>query len=277
MSKATVQYVMQKWNIRPDTEQGQHFLVDDTILQRIITASQLNKKQHVLEVGPGIGTLTSLLAETAERVAAVEIDPQFKPLLEAFVAVNTNVQLLFADILKVPFETVRAALDLRSGSGYKVIANIPYYLTSRFFATVLKYQELPTMIVVLIQKEVAERIVAQPGDHSKLSLSIQLYGAPRIAFQVPRTAFSPIPEVDSAVLVIEDIHQWSYAVPERKVWQLITFGFSSRRKKLVNNLMAGMHISRDAALDILKKAGIEPNIRAEDMSIESWLRLAEHA
>jgi 16S rRNA (adenine1518-N6/adenine1519-N6)-dimethyltransferase len=131
------------------------------------------------------------------------------------------------------------------------------------------------MIVVLIQKEVAERIVAAPGDYSKLSLSIQLYGKPRIAFLVPRTAFHPIPEVDSAVLVIEDIHQWEYSVAEREVWRLITFGFSARRKKLVNNLMAGLQLSRESASDLLKKADIPANIRAEDMSIESWLSLAK--
>ncbi len=275
MSKATVQHLLQQWHIRPDDEQGQHFLVDDTVLERIATSAKVSANDHVLEVGPGIGNLTAYLSKAAGHVAIVEIDPQFKALLEAFISVNTNTRLLYGDILKMPFAEIAIALGLKHGDAYKIVANIPYYLTSRFFATVLKYTTLPERIVVLIQKEVAERITAGAGDQTKLSLSIQMYGRPKILFGVPRTAFNPTPAVDSAVLSIEDIHSWNYSVPEKKMWQLITFGFSSKRKKLINNLMAGLRIERTQASELLEKAGIFLDIRAEDMKIEEWIALTE--
>src|SRR3989344_6362101 len=180
MTRAEAEYLLRKYRIRPDLEKGQHFLVSEEALRRIILASDIERGDRILEIGPGIGTLTTLLSGRAAAVAAVEIDEQYRPLLGAIQAVNPNLTVIYRDILKVPFQEIAATLGLERGESYKIVANIPYYLTSRFISRCLHYPALPERMVLLVQKEVAERIVARPGSHSKLSLSVQFYGEPEL-------------------------------------------------------------------------------------------------
>ena len=270
MSHSTIQYLLRKYKLHPDTIKGQHFLSSDAILQKIVDTAEIQLKDHILEVGSGVGNLTALLAQKAANVTAVEVDERYRALLDALCAVNSNVSILYADILSLPFGHIQQALALTAGDSYKIVANIPYYLTSRFIAQSIRYPVPPDLIVLLIQKEVAERIVAKPGEHSKLSLSVQMYGEPDMIFTVPKRHFFPEPEVDSAVLRIKNVHAWNYSEKEQRVWQLISFGFSSKRKKLINNLMAGLQLPREQVGEVLEKAGLDSNVRAQNLRCEDW-------
>ena len=268
MSKESVQYLLKKYKLSPNTMRGQHFLVDDSILARIVAAAHIDASDAVLEVGPGIGTMTSLLVAKAKQVVACEVDRQFEPLLSTLAAVNKNLKIVWGDFLKTP----EASLVL--GKEYKIVANLPYYLTAHFFQLIMNFQQLPTSITVVIQKEVAERIVAKPGDLTKIALGIQFYGTPRIAFEIGRRYFNPVPAVDSAALVITNIHNWEATVDERHCWQLIKIGFSAKRKKLINNLAGGLQMERDALVNAFEKAGIGLGSRAQELAPEEWVRLA---
>ncbi len=272
MSKESVVYLLHKYQLRPNEVRGQHFLIDESVLEKILVAADCKTSDAVLEVGPGIGNLTALLAQSCRHVVAVEVDRRYKPVLDALCAVNTNVTVLYHDILTLSFEELIKAFGARTE--YKIVANIPYYLTSRLLAQFIQYPVLPQVIVVLVQKEVADRIVEGPGNHSKLSLGIQFYAEPRVVFRVPRDLFYPKPAVDSAVVQIKNLHRWSYPESEQRVWQLINFGFSAKRKKLVNNLAAGLHVDRETIVQRMGEAGIDPSKRAQMLSAGDWRSLA---
>jgi 16S rRNA (adenine1518-N6/adenine1519-N6)-dimethyltransferase len=223
----------------------------------------------VLEIGPGLGSLTRYLAVSAHEVVAVELDPKLIPPLEAVLAPYSNARILQGDILKLsPNELIKAR-------DYLVVANIPYYITSALIRHILESDNKPRRIVLTIQKEVAERICAEPGDMSLLALSVQVYGEPRIAANIPAAAFFPIPSVDSAVLCVD-----IYDRPLIELQLLETFfkltkaGFSQKRKTLRNALSAGLRISTSEAANLLTQTGIDPQRRAETLSIEEWGKLA---
>jgi 16S rRNA (adenine1518-N6/adenine1519-N6)-dimethyltransferase len=273
MSRSEITYLLKKHHIDPDSTKGQSFLVDDDVLGRIVTAASLTKHDAVLEIGPGLGNLTALLAKVSRRVMAVELDQQFKQVLDPLALVNTNLKIMYGNALDIPWATIDETLDLNNSKKYKIVANIPYYITARLLKCILAYPEKPESIVLLIQQEVAERITARPGDHTKLSLSIQLYSDPEILFQVPKKHFYPKPDVDSAVIRLNNVHAWNHDGSEKRLWQLIAFGFSAKRKKLVNNLCAGLVQPRSRVIAALSKAGIEHNVRAQELSIKQWLSL----
>src|SRR3989344_3143103 len=241
MSVETVRYLLKKLKIRPSSEQGQCFLASDADLNSILKTARLSETDCVLEVGAGIGNLAALLAGRSRRVVAVEVDRRFAPALEQLRSVHPNLELIYGDIRKIPFSDIAAVLGLsESEKTYSVVANIPYYLSSWFVRYFIEQKNQPSQMVLLVQKEVAERVVAEPGDHSKLSLSVQMYGSATIAGIVPRAHFYPVPAVDSAILSITGIHRWAYEVPEKLAWRIIAFGFSSKRKKIINNIAAGL-------------------------------------
>src|SRR4029079_16888406 len=210
----------------------------------------------VLEIGPGLGSLTRYLAVSSKQVLAVELDESLLPPFKEILSPHKNVQLIHGDILKL------SPSDLNLGDEYIVVANIPYYITSAVIRHLLESESKPRRIVLTVQKEVAQRICAEPGDMSLLALSVQVYGKPRIAAQIPASAFFPAPKVDSAVLVID-----IYASPQIKeellerFFRLIKAGFSQKRKTLRNSLAAGLHISPTEAADFLTRAQIDPQRR----------------
>lgn len=262
--------LLKRYNLRPHKGLGQNFLEDPRALEDIVSAAEIQPDDTVLEIGPGLGSLTRYLALSAREVVAVELDENLLPPLRAVLSAYENVRLIHGDILKL------APRDLISAESYLVVANIPYYITSALIRHLLENQPKPRRVVLTVQKEVAQRICALPGDMSLLALSVQVYGKPRIAKRIPAEAFFPSPTVDSAVLVV-DIYP-SPLIGEDLLgtfFKLTRAGFSQKRKTLRNALSAGLHMSPTAAADLLVAANIDPQRRAETLSIEQWKRLAE--
>lgn len=249
---------------------GQNFLQDPFALEAIVEAAEIQPTDKVLEIGPGLGSLTRYLAVSAKEVIAVELDEKLIPPLKTVLAPYQNVHMIQGDILKL------APNDLIAENDYLVVANIPYYITSAVIRHLLESEPKPRRIVLTIQKEVAQRICARPGDMSLLALSVQVYGAPRIAAQIPAEAFFPAPKVDSAVLVV-DIYPAPLIKEELlgKFFRLVKAGFSQKRKTLRNSLSSGLHISPTHAAELLTRANIDPQRRAETLSIDEWERLSE--
>ncbi len=248
---------------------GQNFLQDSEALEKIVAAAEIQPKDTVLEIGPGLGSLTRYLAVSAQEVVAVELDEELIPPLKAVLAPHRNVRLTQGDILKL------SPKDLIPANDYIVVANIPYYITSAVIRHLLENEPKPRRIVLTVQKEVAQRICAVPGDMSLLALSVQVYGKPRLAAQIPAEAFFPAPKVDSAVLCV-DIYSSSLIQEDllEPFFKLIKAGFSQKRKTLRNSLSSGLHISPSEAADLLTRANIDPQRRAETLSIEEWGKLS---
>ena len=249
---------------------GQNFLQDPMALESIVAAAELQPTDTVLEIGPGLGSLTRYLASVAREVVAVELDKNLLPPLKAVLAPYNNFRLIQGDILELSPKELALAPD------YLVVANIPYYITSAVIRHLLENEPKPRRVVLTIQKEVAQRICAQPGDMSLLALSVQVYGKPRIATSIPAEAFFPEPKVDSAVLVV-DIYPSPLIQKDLldTFFRLIKAGFSQKRKTLRNSLSSGLHISPAQAAGLLTRAGIDPQRRAETLSIEEWERLSK--
>jgi 16S rRNA (adenine1518-N6/adenine1519-N6)-dimethyltransferase len=250
-------------------------LQDPFALDSIASAAEISPTDTVLEIGPGLGSLTRHLAEAASRVVAVELDQDLIPPLKDVTAAYDNINIIHGDILKL------SPQDLGLEPDYLVVANIPYYITSAIIRHLLEQPPnggndfTPRRIVLTVQKEVAKRICAEPGDMSLLALSVQVYGKPRIAKNIPAGAFFPPPRVDSAILCI-DIYPSPQIEPELldTFFKLIKAGFSQKRKTLRNSLSGGLHIPTSEAEELLKEADIDPMRRAETLSIEEWAILA---
>jgi 16S rRNA (adenine1518-N6/adenine1519-N6)-dimethyltransferase len=258
----------------PKKSLGQNFLVDKTHRDRIIAAAELTPKDVVLEIGPGHGVLTQRLAETAGWVVAVELDDRLIDQLRQQFAHQPQVQIVHGDMLALdPVELVRNATGAPAGSppSYKVVANLPYYITSAALRQLLEATVRPALAVVMVQKEVAERICAQPGDLSLLAVSVQFYAQPKIIDRVPAGAFHPRPKVDSAVLRLAIRPQPAVAdVAPAQFFRVVRAGFGQKRKQLLNTLSAGLHLSKTTAAAALAQAGIDPTRRAETLSLDEW-------
>lgn len=261
--------VLRQHGLRPNKKLGQNFLQDPFTLASIVSAAEIEPTDTVLEIGPGLGSLTRHLAQSARQVIAVELDQRLIPPLRAVTATYENINIIHGDILKLSIE------ELMQEPNYLVVANIPYYITSAIIRHLLENEHKPRRIVLTLQKDVAKRICAAPGDMSLLALSVQVYGQPRIANQIPAEAFFPTPKVDSAVLCI-DIYPIPQVKPEllNTFFKLLKAGFSQKRKTLRNSLSAGLNIPPSKAELFLKQAGIDPMRRAETLSIQEWSALA---
>jgi 16S rRNA (adenine1518-N6/adenine1519-N6)-dimethyltransferase len=262
--------LLRRYHLHAHKGLGQNFLQDPLALEAIVAAAEIQPTDTVLEIGPGLGSLTRYLAVSAREVIAVELDEKLIPPLKTILSPYPNVQVIQGDILKL------SPPDLIAANDYLVVANIPYYITSAVIRHLLESESKPRRIVLTIQKEVAGRICATPGDMSLLALSVQVYGSPRIAAYIPAEAFFPAPKVDSAVLVV-DIYPSPVIRPEllNRFFKLVKAGFSQKRKTMRNSLSAGLHISPTQASELLNRTGIDPQRRAETLSIDEWERLAE--
>jgi 16S rRNA (adenine1518-N6/adenine1519-N6)-dimethyltransferase len=262
--------VLKRHGLRAHKRLGQNFLQDPFALEKVVTAAQIQPTDTVLEIGPGLGSLTRYLAASAKEVIAVELDQNLLAPLQTVLAPYQNVRVIHGDILEL------SPAELTSANDYLVVANIPYYITSAVIRHLLESHTKPRRIILTVQKEVAERICAKPGDLSLLALSVQIYGKPRIEARIPAAAFFPAPKVDSAVLCID-----IYRLPQIKTelrntfFKLIKAGFGQKRKTLRNSLSAGLHIAPAAAEEMLTKANIDSRRRAETLSIKEWERLCE--
>jgi 16S rRNA (adenine1518-N6/adenine1519-N6)-dimethyltransferase len=260
--------LLRQYSLRPSKGLGQNFLQDNHALQKIVNAANLEPADNVLEIGPGLGGLTRYLALSARSVTAIELDQLLFPALEAVLAPYANVRLVQGDILKLN------PADFMDSSGYIVVANIPYYITSAVIRHLLESEPRPHRVVLTVQKEVAERICAADGKMSLLALSVQVYGKPVITTQIPAEAFYPAPKVDSAVLRIEIFPQSIISASMLdKFFMLIKAGFSQKRKTLRNSISGGLHITPLETEKLLTEAGIDPQRRAETLSLEEWGKL----
>jgi 16S rRNA (adenine1518-N6/adenine1519-N6)-dimethyltransferase len=262
--------LLKRHNLRADKALGQNFLQDHAALEKIVRAADIQRDDEVLEIGPGLGSLTRYLAVTAKKVTAVELDPDLLGPLGAILKPYQNVRVVQGDILELKIS------ELIDQPDYIVAANIPYNITSAIIRHLLEGDVKPRRVVLTIQKEVAERICAAAGDMSLLALSVQVYGKPSIAAKIPAGSFYPVPNVDSAILRI-DIYKEPLIPYEllKTFFRLIKAGFSQKRKTLRNSLSAGLNISAQHAVDILTSAQIDFMRRAETLSIEEWKRLCE--
>lgn len=263
---AATKYLLNIHNLRPQKSKSQHFLISEKVYKEIVKAAEVGKEDVVLEIGPGLGFLTTRLLEQAQRVIAIEIDEKLFVVLEKLKLLYPNLELIRQDVLKFD--------ELSLPAKYKIVANIPYHLTGQIIRKFLSSQNPPQTMVLLVQKEVAERICAKPGSHSLLSLAVQYYGKPAIIRQVKRTQFYPPPKVDSVILKISDIKPPTDKFLDKKFWQIVRIGFSSKRKTLAHNLSAGLRVDKGQVKQMLAAVGLPEKIRAEDLSIEQWQALA---
>lgn len=258
-------------DLHPRKRLGQNFLTDPVALERIVAAADLLPDDIVVEVGAGAGTLTRPLAERAGRVVAIELDDDLVKVLHEQVSNLPNVEIYHGDVRQ--YSTTGFP-----HRGYKVVGNLPYYITSAVLRHFLSREPRPRLLVVTVQREVAERIVADPGAMSLLSVSVQFYGLPRIVARIPAGAFYPPPKVDSAVLRIdvgeEQAVTLEEGVDDAAFFHVVRAGFSQKRKTLRNSLSAGLRLPPVVIEDRLRQIGIEPRRRAETLSLPEWAKVS---
>ncbi len=246
----------------PDKSLGQHWLHDRTVLAHIAESADISSTDTVLEIGPGLGTLTSELLRRAEKVIAVEFDLELARKLPGQFP-GKNLEVVTGDILSYDLSQLPPY--------YKVVANVPYYITSKIVQSLMTAQNKPAVTVLLVQKEVAERIAARPGDMSILALSAQIYADATLGDVVPAELFTPPPKVDSQVVILKTRDMPLVPVEqEKEFFRVVKAGFSSKRKKLRSSLSGGLGISKKDVEELLTKAGISPDSRAEDLSVADW-------
>jgi 16S rRNA (adenine1518-N6/adenine1519-N6)-dimethyltransferase len=251
--------------VEPKKSLGQHWLTDARVLSDIVQSADVFDGDVVLEIGPGLGTLTKILTEQASQVIAVELDEKLAQSLPKNLAAK-NLRVVQGDILK--FDLTQLPPD------YKVVANIPYYLTSNLLRVLSESPNPPLTMALLVQKEVAERICARPGQMSLLSVSVQLYYECQLGVVVPAELFTPPPKVDSQVVALHRHGKPLFNnLDTKQFFRVVKAGFAGRRKKLRSSLAAGLQINKDQADELLKKANISGDLRAQNLSLEDWHKL----
>jgi 16S rRNA (adenine1518-N6/adenine1519-N6)-dimethyltransferase len=267
--------LLRRFGLRARKGLGQHFLIDEGVLQTIIQAAELTPDDTVIEVGPGLGVLTRELAARVARLFSVELDGNLAVLLQKKLDSLSNVSIVNGNILDISPETLLKEANLSEPPvSYKVVANLPYYITSPVLRHFLTAPTKPQLMVVMVQREVAEAITAAPGQMSILSVSVQFYSRPEIVSLVPAGCFYPAPEVDSAILRIEVYPTPAVAVSDQDgFFSLVRAGFSAARKQLANSLAQGLKLPKPEALSLLQEAGIFPQRRAGTLTLEEWAGL----
>ena len=282
LSETEIKKILKEKDLKVLKSLGQNFLIDKKVLGEIIQTSELSKNDLVLEIGPGLGTLTNELIKKCGMVVAIEKDKKMADLISkknepkatfASVVFGSFLKIINGDILKINLNEIIHKYS--ENKKYKLVSNIPYYITSPVIKLFLENSIQPELIVLLVQKEVAERICAKPGKLSVLALSVQIYGKPEIINYVDKASFYPKPKVDSAILKIKNIKKEFSDEYYKKLFKIIKIGFSSKRKKLINNLSAGLHVDKRESESILQKAEINLNTRAQELSLEEWKKLIQ--
>ena len=273
MNQKEVKNLLKKYNLRPSRGLGQNFLVDEGVLKKIIEAANLSKSDVVLEVGPGIGNLTLELAKRVKKVIAIEKDLGMIEVLRINLKNFKNVEILKGDALKIISHKLSATASVL-WPRYKVVANIPYYLTSHLIRKFLEAKNQPKEIILMVQKEVAQRICAKPPDMSILAVSVQFYAKPEIISFVSKKSFWPSPKVDSAILRITQIHT-DKKTDSHRFFRIVKAGFSQPRKQIINNLSKMLTLNKNEVKKWLLKNRIKPRQRAETLNIENWVKLTE--
>ena len=263
---------LRRFDLRARKGLGQHFLIDGEVLKLITAGAELNPTDIVIEVGPGLGVLTRELARQVRRVITIELDKKLAVILKQSLPSFNNVIIINEDVLRI--NPVDLLQKRNMGNHYKVVANLPYYITSPVLRHFLEASVKPQIMVVMVQKEVAEAIVAKPGRMSLLSVSVQLYGEPTIVSYVPAECFYPAPEVDSAILKVALYSQPALEIADREsFFTLVRAGFAAPRKQIANSLAKGLGLSKTETLALLAAVEILPQRRAETLTLEEWENL----
>lgn len=274
LSPTEIKKLLSLHQAKPSKGLGQNFLINQNVLEKIISASNIETSDIILEVGPGLGILTRALAEKAKRVVAIEKDQTMVEILAETIKEFKNVKIFNEDILELDSSSKKYDL----GSQYKIIANIPYYLTSPLIRKFLESISQPKEMVLMLQKEVAQRICAKPPNMSLLAVSVQFYADAKIVSPVPKNCFWPAPKVDSAIIKI--IPNKKYNLSPESFFKVVKAGFSHPRKQLVNNLttlkgLNGVKLTKDKISDLLLKNNLKPNQRSETLTISDWVNLSK--
>jgi len=272
-----IKAICQLYGIKPQRDKGQNFLINQEVIEKIIAAAGILPEDIILEVGPGLGILTEALIKKAKKVLSIELDKNLFDFLKIKFKGAGNLELINQDILK--WRTTNSnAFDLN----YKIVANLPYNITSIFLREFLSKDPKPSAMILLLQKEVAERICCQAGKMSLLAVSVQLYGSPEIIDLVPNSDFWPEPQVNSAILKISNIKSdkevdvYLGDISVKQFWRVVKVGFSARRKQLSNNLAAGLKVEQKLVKNILTGMNIDSDVRAQRLSVDDWLALAKN-
>ena len=258
--------LLRQYGVVPRKEIGQNFLIDPRVLRQIVSAADLGPDSVVVEIGPGSGTLTEALAHSAGQVIAIELDERLVNLLRDRFASTSNVKIVQSDILRVDLSAL-----LGSVGAFTVVANLPYHITSAVLRYLLESPTKPQSMVVMVQREVAERIVAPPGKMSTLSVSVQFYGEPRLIGGVPARAFYPRPAVNSAIIRIDVYNSPPTQVKDvDRFFRVVRAGFSQRRKQLRNSLSAGLRLPTETVVNALRGCGIDERRRPQTLAVDEW-------
>ena len=268
-SPQVTQHILNRFKLRADKKLGQNFLIDENVVRQIVAAAELSEVDTVLEVGPGIGTLTQGLAESKARVVAVELDTRLLPVLATTLNGYDNVRVVNGDILKVNI------MEEVGAPSFKVCANLPYYITTPIIFALLEKRLPMERLVAMVQKEVAERMAAQPGgkEYGALSVAIQYYTEPEIAFIVPPTSFIPAPAVESAVIVCNRRVKPPVEVCDEGLFFRVVKAAFSLRRKMLSNSLKNMGIKSEQVAKWLELAGVDGKRRAETLSLEDFAKL----
>ena len=270
-----VKEIIDKYEFGFSKSLGQNFLIDGNVLNNIIKMGKITKEDLILEIGPGIGTLTEELALNSKKVVAVEIDKNLLPILDETLKAYDNIEIVHGDILKIDIE--KLILEKLDGGPIKVVANLPYYITTPIIGKLLEENLNIQSIIVMIQKEVAHRIVAKPNtkDYGALSIFINFYTDPEIILKVPKTVFMPQPKVDSAVVKL-NLKEELPNIDRELFFKVVKSAFGKRRKTILNSLSTGeLGLEKEIIKNVLEEANIPPNFRAENLKIEDFIKISE--
>ncbi|HHV38488.1 MAG TPA: 16S rRNA (adenine(1518)-N(6)/adenine(1519)-N(6))-dimethyltransferase RsmA [Tepidimicrobium sp.] len=270
-----VREILDRYGFRFSRGLGQNFLVDGNIVKGICRAGEITKEDYVLEIGPGLGTMTEEIGLNAKKVVAVELDERLLPILDETLGGYDNIEIVHGDILKVNIEGI---IEEKLGGGpIKVIANLPYYATTPIIARLIEEDLSIDTIIVMVQEEVADRIVADPGNrrYGSLSVFVNFYAYPEIVMDVPRTVFMPQPNVDSAVMKLK-LKQELPKVNREIFFKVVRSAFGKRRKTILNSLSSGeLNLKKKDIRKVLEAADIPPNKRAEDLKVEHFAKISK--
>jgi 16S rRNA (adenine1518-N6/adenine1519-N6)-dimethyltransferase len=269
MTLETLKNLLQRAGLSPNKTYGQHFLMDETILEDMLDVAAVSEQDTVIEVGPGIGNLTERLLARAGQVLSLEKDPQFERVLRLLKKHHSNFEYELIDALKFNFVE-------HGPAQYKVVANIPYYITGKIVQLFLQQPHKPESLTLLMQKEVAQNIVAKPGQLNLLAISVQLYGEAKLVSIVPAHKFYPKPKVDSAVIHIELHKKPKYQIEdEKKFFRVLRSCFAGKRKQIHNTLVNNLGLEKAVVAALLDKLKIEPRTRPQQLTIQQWVDLVD--
>ena len=270
-SPQVTNHILHRFKLRADKKLGQNFLIDENIVRRIVEAAELSPADKVLEVGPGIGTLTQGLAESGADVVAVELDKRLLPVLDVTLEGYDNVRIVNGDILQVNIMETVAAPE------FKVCANLPYYITTPIIFALLEKRLPMERLVAMVQKEVADKMLAEPGDedYGPLAIRCQYFCDPYVAMDVPAACFTPVPKVDSAFVILPMREEPPVQVhSEKTFFRVAAAAFAMRRKTMVNNLCPAFQLTREEACELMRDCGLDERIRGERLTMADFALLA---